>query len=101
MRGPTVTPLSDNGWLAKANNKDYVVQLFGAWDQEGAEKAIKGFKLSKDLQISVTERDGKAWFVVVMGPFKNKAAAQASIADLPKRVTREGPWVRSVASLRK
>jgi septal ring-binding cell division protein DamX len=92
--------MNDDSWFAKANESAYVVQLFGAWDRESTEKAIKGFKLKADVQIAVTERNGKAWFVAIMGPYENKAKASSATKTLPRQVRKGGPWVRSIASLR-
>jgi septal ring-binding cell division protein DamX len=51
------------------------------------------------LQVVVMRREGKDWHVLFLGPFSDKHSAKEAREALPEAVKKDGPWVRTVASV--
>jgi DamX protein len=77
----------------------YVVQLLAAHTKSKVDRYAAVAGRSLPVYVYQTRRDGKPWYVVVAGPYRDRAAARAAIAGLPKGLREGQPWLRSVASM--
>jgi DamX protein len=89
----------DEGWLLGQAPGNFTVQLFGSHDRQAAERFKETHRLKDRLATYRTNRDGKDWYVVVVGSYGTRDAAQRAIQNLPPEVKRNNPWPRSVASV--
>lgn len=88
-------------WLA-FNPQWYAMQLLGARSKENAEQFIAQYKTQLDaskLTYYPTKFKGKPWYVVVYGPYRNHAAAEAAIPSLPAALRKQNPWIRPLANI--
>lgn len=86
--------------LADMSSNQFVVQLMALSTKSKLDAYIK--KTAKGIKVHTyeTRRDGKPWFVAVMGPYADKSAARAAIQKLPKPLQDQHPWLRTVASVK-
>lgn len=75
-----------------------VVQLFGSYEKANADKFVKQWQpqLKHTFYQYQTKHQSKAWFVVVVGEFKDKSAAQRAVQTWPAKLRAERPWVRNI-----
>lgn len=96
------TPPSTSGngsGLAAMPKDQFVVQLMAATSKAKLNDFIARSAKGVKVHTYETRRDGRPWFVAVAGPFATKAAARSAIAELPKPLRDQSPWLRSVASV--
>ena len=76
----------------------YVVQLVALGSKESLEyyaarKALRGMSAAR------VERGGQLFYVLLLGVFPTRAAADEAAANLPEALSEFDPWVRRVESL--
>ncbi|MYE82457.1 MAG: hypothetical protein F4X36_11590 [Gammaproteobacteria bacterium] len=76
----------------------YVVQLVALGSKESLEyyaarKALRGMSAAR------VERGGQLFYVLLLGVFPTRAAADEAAANLPAALSEFDPWVRRVESL--
>ena len=76
----------------------YVVQLVALGSKESLEeyatrKALRGMSAAR------VERGGRLFYVLLLGVFPTRAAADEAAANLPAALSEFDPWVRRVESL--
>lgn len=77
----------------------YTVQLLGAFRKNDVIKVMNHYRLGSKATYYKTEYEGKPWYVLVYGTYKNDHEAEAAIAKLPAGVRKLEPWVKSLASV--
>lgn len=87
---------TDERALLAMPSSNYVLQLAGAGSKETLDKFI--LESGKDLPLYCyrTRLQDKPWFIVVTGPYADRAAAQAAEPHLPEAVRRQKPWARAL-----
>jgi DamX protein len=78
----------------------YVLQLFGSHDKGGIDDLLALHGLRGRATVMATTRNGRPWYVAVLGPFPDRNKAQAAVYTLPPGVRAMKPWPRTTASLR-
>lgn len=92
---PSLTP--DENVLLAAPASSFITQLFGSYSEQNAQAFIqKHVGNGNKLMYYRSEHKGKAWFVVVAGPYASKPAAKARAEKLPADLRKQNPWVRSI-----
>lgn len=90
---------ADEAYLLRQDEAGYVLQVLAA----GSENAVRVFvgrqSNQGDLKVFEARRNGKPWYVVVVGVYANKADARRAIDGLPAEQRKSGPWPRSVLSV--
>ncbi len=88
-------------WLLEQRPEAYSIQILAA----GSEVAIRTFlqqhKLDKDVYYFESRRNGRPWFPVLHGIYKNRTAAMAALDKLPETLSKAGAWPRSLSSIQK
>lgn len=79
----------------------YVLQLLGAVDEQRTQRFVKRYTGRLPVSYFQTSRNGKPWYVVVAGPYSNRAEAQEKLKGLPPELKKQRPWIRSLASVQK
>jgi DamX protein len=90
---------ADETWLLGQQAENHTVQLFGSFDAQAAERFKQQQRLKDRLAIYRTRRDGREWYVVVMGSYGSRDAARKAIQGLPNEVKRWNPWPKSLGSV--
>jgi TPR repeat protein len=102
--GPASTPgqpAAPVGWFDAAPAKHFTAQLIGSSNPDALERFVSKNKLGDAAALIETQRNGKAWFLVVYGDFASRSAANKAFSDLPLGVRKHGGWVRTIGEVRK
>jgi DamX protein len=86
-------------WLPRQPKRNYVVQLYATYQRASAQQFIASHSLAAKANIIATVRDGKTWYVVVYGSYRDRTKAKAAISGLPVALRELKPWVRQVGDL--
>lgn len=73
----------------------YRLQFFGSWERNSANQFLQQQANNIDLYVAQTERDGKAWYVVLSEQgYADRQQALAAIEELPSGLKQLQPWAR-------
>lgn len=81
--------------LQSAPASHYTLQLSSASRSDTLNAYARQQKL-QNYQVYATQRDGKAWYVLVSGNYASAAEAKRAIATLPADVQAKKPWAKPV-----
>ena len=98
---PAAGASGPGGWFDAAPADHHTVQLIASGSLKALERFIARNGLDDRAEILRSQRDGRDWYTVVYGDFPDRAGANAALAALPEAARKNGPWVRSVAEVRK
>ena len=90
----------DLRWLLGQPPHHYTVQLVAAYERSSLDGFRSGVPTKQRTAMIRTLREGKDWYIVVMGNFGSKRAAVDARAKLPERLRSAGAWIRSFQSIR-
>jgi DamX protein len=79
----------------------YMLQLLGSVEEKRSREFVKRYVGRLSITYVEVRRKGKPWFIVLSGPFDDRAAALKAIGNLPDTLQRQKPWARSVAGIQK
>ena len=77
----------------------YALQIFGTHNPKRAKQLVEQYAEQLPLFVYETRYSGKAWFVVVGGPYIGRDEAKQAIQDLATGLQRLRPWPRNIASI--
>ena len=77
----------------------YALQIFGTHNPKRAQQLVEQYAKQLSLFVYETRYSGKAWFVVVSGPYIGRDEAKQAIQDLAPGLQRLRPWPRNIASI--
>ncbi len=100
---PAATELSgEEQFLLNQPSSAYVLQLVAASQRESLESYIQAQSNREMLHIYRRLRDsGGHWYIVVLGPYANKAEAERAIPGLPAAQKKAGPWPKSMQAVKR
>lgn len=75
------------------------IQLMGVYDRSRLDGVLKKHP-DHPLEIVQTERNGRAWFVLLYGAYPDKAAAKRQINRIPPELKAGDPWIRMREEIR-
>lgn len=88
--------------LLASNAEYYTLQLMGGRSKSGIKDFIQNHDIADKALTYRKQVNGDDWYVVVLGQYQTKEAAQSAIKQLPTSVQKETkPWIRSVGSVQK
>ncbi|MEZ5559074.1 MAG: SPOR domain-containing protein [Pseudomonadales bacterium] len=76
----------------------YAVQLLAMSSKEALERFVAGQSL-QGLSAARVVRDGRFFYVLLLGIYETRERAQQASRDLPPPFDRSEPWVRRLSSL--
>ncbi len=85
-------------WVRSQKPSHYVVQLLGSYKETTAQRFLKRYPDSGFFYIQSSYK-GKAWFVVLDGVYPTKAEARTAVANMPAKIRKQTPWIRSVKGI--
>ena len=80
--------------VALKAQQGYTLQLVAGFEERTALRFLDQHPTLTEARYTRTERDGRAWFVVVSGRYPSREAAQQAVADLPAALRAQSPWIR-------
>ncbi|TYL49010.1 SPOR domain-containing protein [Marinomonas sp. IMCC 4694] len=92
-------PFDKTDWWLSQNPNRYTLQLLGTHNQETVNDFIRDQGGVDAFGYFRSKHDGKAWFVVVYGTYRNRSEAIAAAESLPKDMQRLNPWARSARGI--
>jgi type II secretory pathway predicted ATPase ExeA len=96
---PTATSVTASGWLAKAPESNFTIQIMASDSKDSVTKLINQQTNSKDWGYYETTRNGKPWFVAVYGNYASKEAAKAAVDKLPAGLKEGKPWLKAISAI--
>ena len=88
-------------WLMQNQDTHYTLQLVAVSSEKAIRDYVKSHKIQGDLVILETQRNGKPWFSLLLGNYKNKNEAISARDKLPESYKAAKAWPRSIGSIRK
>ncbi len=94
---PTV--LRSLEWVGERKPGSYTIQILAVENIESIQPVIEKHRLQGKAFSVRTERQGRAWYPLLLGEFPNRTAAVEAIKQLAPDLQEGGAWARSFASL--
>lgn len=92
--------LRDQRWMNEQSKKAWTVQMLGTLSKESATDYLREWKLKGHTPFYFESvYKGKPWYIVLLGTYRSKDDARKAMEQLPADIRKQGPWLRSVASL--
>ena len=85
-------------WLSQNPNR-YTLQLLGTHNKSTVQDFIRDQGGVEAFGYFKAKHNGKAWFVVVYGTYRNRSEAIAAAENLPKDIRDLNPWARSARGI--
>ncbi|MEQ8860017.1 MAG: SPOR domain-containing protein [Pseudomonadales bacterium] len=76
----------------------YAVQLVAMSSKPALERYVEQEGIT-DVSAARVERNGKLFYVLILGIYENANDAQRAVASLPAEVAESAPWIRPLGSL--
>ncbi len=91
---PVLDFAADRAWLGRQDNNRFTVQLLAARNMS----KVNEFMTTTPLE-GVHTIKTRSFYVVLIGSYPNRGAAEAAIDALPNEVRGNGPWIRTIGSV--
>ncbi|MFT6387402.1 MAG: DamX protein [Cellvibrionaceae bacterium] len=91
----------DKEWLLSLNDSEYVLQVIAAAQKKSVKRFIVSQPNKSALRLVEIGRDGKPWYIVVVGKYASSNFARRAIESLPQDQVNRGPWPRKVSDLKR
>ncbi|WP_165475030.1 SPOR domain-containing protein [Legionella yabuuchiae] len=86
--------------IAKQSSKGvYTIQLIASHSRSELERFAILHHIKDKAHIHKSKKQGKNWYVLTMGGYKDHDGAKHAIAELPQDLAKFKPWVRKVDHL--
>lgn len=92
--------VTSTGMMATAADTEYTLQLLGVRERSAIESLVSTLSNRDRFEIVDSTYQGKPWYVLIHGRYKDSAAARADIKNLPEAFADQSPWPRTFANLR-
>ncbi len=86
-------------WILSRPGGHYTVQLLAVASESEARAFIESHGLRRSAAYSRTRRDGRDWYSIIYGEYRNYAEARAAAESLPAALRVTQPWIRSFKSV--
>lgn len=85
-------------WLAQSPGR-YSLQLLGTYNLDTVKDFIKSQGSISVFSYFKSKHNGRDWYVVVYGMYRNRSEAIAAVESLPRDLQNLNPWARSARSI--
>ncbi|MEW8052295.1 MAG: SPOR domain-containing protein [Candidatus Thiodiazotropha sp.] len=89
-------PASQDAWQALRSRGGYTVQLIGVSNKESIAAFASKHGLQGELAYISTEREGKAWYILLRGMYDSYAEAANALETFPDSLKSQQPWIRKM-----
>jgi septal ring-binding cell division protein DamX len=93
----------DRDWLQQAPKESYLIQVVASSNAVRLQDYARENLASTGHQTHVvaTMREGKPWYLLLLGPFEGGTQASNALAELPDEVKMNNPWLRTAHSVQR
>ncbi len=95
---PTAPLASQHSRIRALPANQFTVQLLGSTSRANVEDFVRRHA-SSPLYWFETRNQGNPWFVIMMGAYPSRAAAQTAASGLTGELGRLEPWIRSIGTV--
>jgi len=92
-------PFDKTEWWLSQNPNRYTLQLLGTHNKSTVQDFIRDQGGVDAFGYFKSKHNGKDWFVVVYGTYRNRSEAIAAAESLPKDIRDLNPWARSARGI--
>ncbi|NLQ18541.1 AAA family ATPase [Marinomonas sp. M1K-6] len=92
-------PFDKTQWWLSQNPNRYTLQLLGTHNQDTVKDFIRDQGSISAFGYFKSKHNGRDWFVVVYGSYRNRSEAIAAAESLPKDIRDLNPWARSARGI--
>lgn len=85
--------------LLSWNSDQYTLQLLGAHSEQSVRDYMERQPNRARLLRFQSQRQGKPWYVVVVGRYESSAEARLAVEQLPESQQKAGPWPRPLREI--
>lgn len=90
--------------LEQVADEHFFIQLLGSHSVDTVNSFMRtNARLdaeNRGLHRFEARHEGRPWYVVIHGPYADRAAAETAMAQLPETLRAASPWLRSMADIR-
>jgi len=86
----------DESWLLAQEPAHYAIQLVGLRDKKEMEQFIRAISEIEELHFYQSSLQDKPWYILVQGNYINADQARKAIKNLPQRLIKNKPWIKSL-----
>lgn len=86
-------------WMWDQDPRHYTLQLLGARSQASVRAYIRTHRLTGKVVYFKTQRDGRNWYSLVYGVYRDRQQALQASTRLPVNLRQSHPWPRSFAGI--
>lgn len=91
---------AEEQYLLNMGGSRYTLQLMGGSNEAGLKQFIQQNQLESNTYTYRKDVNGKVWYVVVLGDYQSRQAAQQAAQQLPATVKQTvKPWVRNISGI--
>lgn len=87
----------------KAVKSGFAVQVFASYELGSAKGFIQQYR--RDVKPALywyeTRHNGKPWYVVVAGVYKDRHGAEQAVKAWPEALRKQSPWIRDIKAVQK
>lgn len=95
----TQDPFDKTEWWLSQNPNRYTLQLLGTHNRGTVQDFIRDQGGVEAFGYFKSKHNGKDWFVVVYGTYRNRSEAIAAAETLPRDIRDLNPWARSARGI--
>lgn len=92
---------ADENALLALPDDYYTLQVIAASQEAGVRKFMSAQPNQADLKLVRVNRNGKPWYVVLVGYYEGVSLARQSIQSLPQAQVNAGPWPRKISDIKR
>jgi DamX protein len=92
--------LKDSKWILGLNNDQFITQLLALSSRDAIAKAAGELELQATLAYYTREKNGKNLYILIAGPYKDRASAENAILKYPASLRNSKPWIRPVKDIK-
>lgn len=92
--------LKDSKWILGLNNDQFITQLLALSNRDAIVKAASGLELRETLAYYERKKNGKNLYILIAGPYKDRASAENAILEYPASLRNAKPWIRPVKDIK-
>ena len=92
-------PFDKTRWWLTQNPNRYTLQLLGTYNLSAVKDFIRSQGSIDAFSYFKTLHNGRDWYVVVYGTYRNRSEAIGVVEGLPRDIRELNPWARSVRGI--
>jgi DamX protein len=100
VQSPASMELKDSKWILGLNNDQFITQLLALSSRDAIVKAASELELQDTLAYYEREKNGKNLYILIAGPYPDRASAENAILNYPTSLRNSKPWIRSVKDIK-